>query len=117
MKTSILNFILVQTQRFLGDGSGAMNGSILDRYVTRPISENLDVFSNFAFVLCALMGLLGGMRIYTRIMNGDEQVKWYAFRWLGALLAVLVIGTALQHIASSQKPLQGDANVGSFIGN
>lgn len=113
----MFTFILIQAQRYLGDGTGTMNGSILDRFITRPISDNLDVFSSFAFAICALMGLLGGMKIYTRIMNGDEQVKWYVFRWLGAILAVLVIGTVLQRIAISQQPLHGDANVGSFMGN
>ena len=105
------------SQPLLGTGEGSIDGSILDRYITRPLSENLDVFANFSFVICAFMGLLGGIKIYTRIMNGDDQVKVYVFRWLGAILAVLVIGTALQRIASSQTPLQGDANVGSFMGN
>jgi cell shape-determining protein MreD len=107
--------ILVQTQHFVGSGEGAIQGSILDRYVTSPISSNLDVFSHFVFVVCAIMGLLGALKIYTRIMNGDPQAGWYAFRWLGAILAVLVLGTALQNIASSQAPMSNDANVGRFM--
>lgn len=94
-----------------------MSGSLLDQYVTNPISDNLTVFSGFVFSVCAIMGLVGGLRIYIRLMNGEENVSGYAFRWLGAILAVLVIGAALQHIAGSQTSMQGDSHVRSFIGN
>ncbi|GAB3179639.1 hypothetical protein GCM10027291_46180 [Telluribacter humicola] len=92
-----------------------MSGSLLDQYVTHPISDNLAVFSNFVFSVCAIMGLVGGLRIYIRVMNGEEQVSGYAFRWLGAILAVLVIGATLQHIAGSQTPMQGDSHIRSFM--
>jgi TRAP-type C4-dicarboxylate transport system permease small subunit len=115
MTTQLIHTLLVQIQPLVGGGEGAIPDSILDRYVSSPISNNLEVLSHFVFVLCAFMGLLGGLKIYTRMMNGDEQARVYAFRWLGAILAVLMLGTALQNIASSQLPMQGDAHVGSFM--
>lgn len=107
--------IVVQVQLFLGTGAGSMNNSLLDRYITNPISDNLGILSGFVYTVCAIMGLLGGLKIYTRAMNGDENVKVLAFRWLGAILAVLIIGMALQNIASSQTPMQGDGHVRNFM--
>ncbi|MPR37397.1 DUF4134 family protein [Salmonirosea aquatica] len=107
--------LLCQAQHYLGRGEGAIEGSIIDRYITDPISNNLDVFSNFVFAVCGIMGLLGGLRIYTGAMNGDDDVKRHAFRWLGAIIALFVIGYTLQSLASAQKPMQGDANVKSFM--
>lgn len=114
----ILNIIffslLCQAQHYLGGGEGAIEGSIIDRYITDPISNNLDVFSNFVYAVCGIMGLLGGLRIYNGAMNGDD-VKRYAFRWLGAIIALFVVGYTLQSLASAQEPMQGDANVKSFM--
>ena len=106
---------LCQMQHYLGSGEGAMDGSIVDRYITDPISNNLDVFSNFVFAVCGIMGLLGGLRIYNMAMNGEDDVKRHAFRWLGAIISLFVIGYALQGIASSQIPMQDDTNVSGFI--
>ncbi len=107
--------LLCQAQHYLGGGEGAIDGSIIDRYITDPISNNLDVFSNFVFAVCGIMGLLGGLRIYSMAMNGEDDVKRHAFRWLGAIIALFVIGYALQSIASAQKPMQADSNVKSFM--
>jgi|GEM_PF-7054135 len=107
--------LLCQAQHYLGGGEGAINGSIVDRYITDPLSNNLGVFSNFVFAVCGIMGLLGGLRIYSMAMNGEEDVKRHAFRWLGAIIALFVVGYALQSIASAQKPMQGDANVKIFM--
>ena len=107
--------LLCQTQHYLGGGEGAIEGSIVDRYVTDPISNNLDVFSNFVFAVCGLMGLLGGLRIYNMAMNGEDGVKRHVFRWLGAIIALFVVGYALQSLAPAQKPMQGDTNVKNFM--
>ncbi len=107
--------LLCQVQHYLGGGEGAIDGSIIDRYITNPISNNLDVFSNFVFVVCGILGLLGGLRIYNMAMSGEDDVKRYAFRWLGAIIALFVIGYALQGVASSQKPMQADTNVRGFL--
>lgn len=116
MKANAILFgLLCQMQHYLGGGEGAMDGSIVDRYITDPISNNLDVFSNFVFAVCGIMGLLGGLRIYNMAMNGENDVKRFAFRWLGAIIALFTIGYALQGIASSQKPMQTDTNVRGFM--
>ncbi|HEV7347391.1 DUF4134 family protein [Telluribacter sp.] len=107
--------IVVQVSLYLGSGTGSMNNSLLDRYLTNPISDNLGVLSGFIYTVCAIMSLLGGLKIYTRAMNGEDNVKVLAFRWLGAILAVLIVGMALQNIASSQTPMQGDEHVRNFM--
>lgn len=112
---TILFGLLCQMQHYLGGGEGSMDGSIVDRYITDPITNNLDVFSNFVFAVCGIMGLLSGLRIYNMAMNGEDDVKRFAFRWLGAIIALFVIGYALQEIASSQKPMQADTNVRGFM--
>lgn len=107
--------LLCQAQHYLGGGEGAIDGSIVDLYFTDPLSNNLDVFSNFVFAVCGIMGLLGGLRIYNMAMNGEDDVKRHAFRWLGAIIALFVVGYALQSLASAQKPMQGDSNVKNFM--
>lgn len=112
---SILGQILVQMQHYVGTGEGAIDGSIIDRYVTNPISDNLQLFTTFVYVICGFMGLLGGLKIYSKWMNGDDDIKGYGFRWVGAIIAVLIVGTLLQRIASQQKAMSGDSNVQNFI--
>jgi TRAP-type C4-dicarboxylate transport system permease small subunit len=107
--------LFCQVQHYLGGGEGAIDGSIIDRFITAPISNNLDVFSQFVFAVCGMMGLLGGLRIYNMAMNGEDEVKRHAFRWLGAIIALFVIGYALQSIASTQQPMQADSNVRDFM--
>jgi len=91
--------LFCQVQHYLGGGEGAMDGSIIDRFITAPISNNLDVFSQFVFAVCGMMGLLGGLRIYNMAMNGEDEVKRHA----------------LQSIASTQQPMQADSNVRDFM--
>lgn len=111
----VLTGLLCQAQHYLGGGEGAIDGSIVDRYITDPISNNLGTFSSFVYAVCGIMGLLGGLRIYNMAMNGEDEVKRFAFRWIGAIIALLVIGYALQGIASAQKPMQSDSNVKVFM--
>lgn len=110
-----MKVIFVQIQHYVGNGEGAINDSILDRYITNPISENLTVFTTFVYVLCAMMALLGAFKIYQKQMLGEEDVKSDMFRWGAAIVAVLVVGTLIQRIASNQKAFQGDSNVQNFI--
>lgn len=107
--------ILVQVQHYLGGGEGGFDGSIIDRYVTDPISNNLALFTSFVYVLCGFLGLLGGFKIYAKWMNGDDDIKGYGFRWVAAIIAVLIVGALLQRIASQQTAFQGDGNVQNFI--
>ncbi|TDE09804.1 DUF4134 family protein [Dyadobacter psychrotolerans] len=111
----IFGQILVQMQHYVGTGEGAIDGSIIDRYVTNPISDNLQLFTTFVYAICGFMGLLGGLKIYFKSMNGDDDIEGYGFRWVAAIIAVLLVGTLLQRIASQQKPFSGDSNVENFI--
>ena len=107
--------VLLQLQHYVGTGEGAINGSIIDKYVTNPISDNLTLFTTFVYVICGFMGLFGGFKIYSKWMNGDDDIKLYGFRWVAAIIAVLLLGALLQRVASKQNALSGDSNIHNFI--
>ena len=63
---------------------------------TNPLHDNLPMFVTFTYLVCGLMGLIGGLRIYNRWQLGEsERITIEIWRWVAAILAVLAITTGL----------------------
>ncbi len=103
--------ILLQIQHYVGDGTGGMSNSVIDKYFSDPISDNIDVFSTFTFVVCGFLSLLGIYKIYIKMMNGDQDVQKTVFRWASAIIAILLLASVLEYIAQNQTPLKADSNI------
>ena len=97
------------------DGTGTSVPSIFDKFITNPISNNIGVFSNFSFTVCAILGFLGAYKVYNKIQTGDDDVKPLVYRWFGAFIAVLITASALKFVAQNQKATSNDGHMKEII--
>jgi hypothetical protein len=71
---------------------------------TEPLHNNLSMFVTFTYLVCGLMGLIGGLRIYNRWQLGEsEHITIEIWRWVAAILAVLAITTGLSAYVSEME--------------
>ena len=71
---------------------------------TEPLHNNLSMFVTFTYMVCGLMGLIGGLRIYNRWQLGEsEHITIEIWRWVAAILAVLAITTGLSAYVSEME--------------
>ena len=50
------------------------------------------------YVIAAIVGLVGGFRIYSKWQNGDQDTQNAAVGWMGAILFILAIAATLQAV-------------------
>lgn len=71
---------------------------------TEPLHNNLSMFVTFTYMVCGFMGLIGGLRIYTRWQLGEsERITIEIWRWVAAILAILAITTGLSAYVSEME--------------
>lgn len=62
------------------------------------------MFVTFTYLVCGFMGLIGGLRIYTRWQLGEsERITTEIWRWAAAILAVIAITTGLSAYVSEME--------------
>lgn len=71
---------------------------------TEPLHNHLSLFVSFTYVVCGFMGLIGGLRIYSRWQLGaSERIAIEIWRWVAAILAALAITTGLSAYVSEME--------------
>ena len=84
-----------------------VSGSIVDEYFTSPLAQNLDTISNFVFSVIAIAALIGALKVYKKIQNGDDDASSLGFRWGAAIVVSIVMWVGIETIAKNQSQLQG----------
>lgn len=95
--------ILLQQQIFLGTGKGGVEGSLIDRYFTNGLVENMSVFSAFVMAIIGLMALVGGLKVYNKWQAGEQDATRDAFRWGISIVAVLILWAVLENYTGTQE--------------
>jgi len=77
-------------QNGIDAGAAALQGltSALDAYV--------DPVTTVVYVVAAVVGIVGALRVFVNWQNGKENVMASATGWLGACLFLLVANTVLR---------------------
>lgn len=76
----------------------------IGEHFTEPLHDTLSMFVTFTYVVCGFMGLIGGLRIYTRWQLGEsEHITVEIWRWAAAILAVLAITSGLSAYVSEME--------------
>lgn len=76
----------------------------IGEHFTEPLHDTLSMFVTFTYAVCGFMGLIGGLRIYTRWQLGEsEHITGEIWRWAAAILAVLAITSGLSAYVSEME--------------
>ena len=63
---------------------------------TAEISTMITPISNFILVLGAVVGLIGGVRVYIKWNSGDQDVNKELMGWLGSCIFLVTIGVVIR---------------------
>jgi len=71
-------------------GAGAISSA------TSDIEEYVEPVSNLVQMVGAVVGIVGGVRIYNKWNNGDQDVNKELIGWGGACIFLLLVPTVIQ---------------------
>jgi ABC-type antimicrobial peptide transport system permease subunit len=65
---------------------------------TNDVKGYFEPVTTLIYVVAAIVGLVGGFRVYNKWQNGDQEVQKHAVGWFGAVLFLLAIAAILQAV-------------------
>ncbi|PKQ62161.1 conjugal transfer protein [Labilibaculum manganireducens] len=63
---------------------------------TTEISSYVDPVSNLIIAIGAVVGLIGGVRVYIKWQSGDQDTQKAIMGWFGACLFLILVGVVIK---------------------
>lgn len=83
--------ILTSTALFAqGNGVGGINEA------TQMVTSYFDPATKLIYAIGAVVGLIGGVKVYNKFSNGDPDTSKTAASWFGACIFLIVAATILR---------------------
>ncbi len=91
-KLLILSAFLVTVTNLLAQGNGI--GGITD--ATNMVTSYFDPGTKLIYAVGAILGLIGGVKVYSKFSSGDPDTSKTAASWFGACIFLIVAATILR---------------------
>lgn len=100
MKKSIQSF-LKRAEAFcaaltLGIYSAAAQSAAGIDQATAEVSSYVEPISNLIIAIGAVVGLIGGVRVYIKWQSGDQDTQKAIMGWFGACLFLVLVGVVIK---------------------
>ena len=63
---------------------------------TAEVSTYVDPVSNLIIAIGAVVGLIGGVRVYIKWQSGDQDTQKAIMGWFGACLFLILVGVVIR---------------------
>ena len=63
---------------------------------TSEVSSYIDPVSNLIIAIGAVVGLIGGVRVYIKWQSGDQDTQKAIMGWFGACLFLVLVGVVIK---------------------
>ena len=73
----------------------AQNSAGIDQ-ATSEVSSYVDPVSNLIIAIGAVVGLIGGVRVYIKWQSGDQDTQKAIMGWFGACLFLILVGVVIK---------------------
>lgn len=80
----------------LGAYSAAAQSAAGIDQATTEVSSYVDPISNLIIAIGAVVGLIGGVRVYIKWQSGDQDTQKAIMGWFGACLFLILVGVVIQ---------------------
>ena len=84
-------FLLIQTL----ERATAQNAAGIDQ-ATNEVKSYIDPVSNLIIAIGAVVGLIGGIRVYIKWQSGDQDTQKSLMGWFGACLFLVLVGVVIK---------------------
>ncbi|AEI52128.1 putative plasmid transfer protein (plasmid) [Runella slithyformis DSM 19594] len=90
------SFIIISSSAAMAQTGGIQRGASALTSLTGDLQSYIDPVTTVVYVVAAVIGLVGALRVYVNWQNGKENVMANATGWLGACLFLLIANTVLR---------------------
>ena len=80
----------------LGVFQGMAQSSAGIDQATAEVSSYVDPVSNLIIAIGAVVGLIGGVRVYIKWQSGDQDTQKAIMGWFGACLFLILVGVVIK---------------------
>ena len=80
-------------------GALAQSAAGIDQ-ATAEVSSYVDPVSNLIIAIGAVVGLIGGVRVYIKWQSGDQDTQKAIMGWFGACLFLILVGVVIKSFFS-----------------
>lgn len=87
---------LLAQSAVLAQTGGIDRGASALEALTTSLQDYIDPVTKVVYVVAAVVGLVGALRVFVNWQNGKENVMATATGWLGACLFLLIANTVLR---------------------
>lgn len=88
--TLLIACMLVQQTRTQGNGLAGIQEA------TQMITSYFDPATKLIYAIGAVVGLIGGVKVYNKFSSGDPDTSKTAASWFGACIFLIVAATILR---------------------
>ena len=81
---------------FLGIYSSFAQSSAGIDQATSEVSSYIDPVANLIIAIGAVVGLIGGVRVYIKWQSGDQDTQKAIMGWFGACLFLILVGVVIR---------------------
>jgi phage-related minor tail protein len=81
---------------FLGVYSSFAQSSAGIDQATSEVSSYIDPVANLIIAIGAVVGLIGGVRVYIKWQSGDQDTQKAIMGWFGACLFLILVGVVIR---------------------
>lgn len=88
--TLLVLFLLVTVPMFAGGGGSALSNA------AQTIKDYLPGIKALMKAIAAIVGVIGGIRIFNKWQNGDQDTTKEIIGWVGAIIFILLVPTFVE---------------------
>ena len=74
----------------------AQNGKQAISSATAELKTYVDVIGNLVLAIGGVVGFIGGIRVYIKWNNGDQDVNKALMGWMGSCIFLVLVGTVIK---------------------
>lgn len=89
------SMVLTALTAFSVYGSFAQSSAGIDQ-ATSEVSSYIDPVANLIIAIGAVVGLIGGVRVYIKWQSGDQDTQKAIMGWFGACLFLVLVGVVIR---------------------
>ena len=96
LKQKLLGIGLIMIANLIQQGTKAQDGNAGITQATDMVKSYFDTGTNLMYAVGALLGLIGGVKVYQKWNHGDHDTGKVAAAWFGSCIFLVVVATVIK---------------------
>ena len=93
---TLLSFLFASTSIAFAQNPGIARGAQALNAAATDLQQYFEPVTTIIYVIAAVVGVVGGYRVYSKMQNGDQDVQKAAVGWAGSFLFLLSVAAVLK---------------------